>query len=279
MADYTMLQEIEYAKIGLAGASEGACTDVGSMESISIEQKVATEYATDASMGGAQTKARSHSPDLTMKMTMEYWTAANLARATGGTVSGTKLQIGSGLVGPRTAYTIYAKGMCVKDEILQMLHAWRMVILPQTVIEPKKEQSRIEIECQLLADKSQSAPEWFYTLDNSAADTTPPTVASTDPADNATSVARTKVVAITFSEAIRGEDVNWQHFSIYKVSDHTLMTGNWSVQDAGGTIVQFTHGSQFGATTEYQGCAKAGIHDLAGNQLAEDFMFSFTTTS
>lgn len=98
------------------------------------------------------------------------------------------------------------------------------------------------------------------------ADTVPPRVASTTPADNATGVSLTMPVTVIFDEAVQGVDTT------------TFATGiSGTVGATSATEYVFTPDADWPASTQITVQLTAGIHDVAGNALAATSV-SFTTT-
>lgn len=110
----------------------------------------------------------------------------------------------------------------------------------------------------------------FTTLD--VPDTTLPLVISTDPLNNATGVAANKVVALTFSEAMTASTINATTF--------TLKQGTTPVTGAvvyTGMTATFTPSGNLVANTAYTASITTGAKDLAGNALAANTVWTFTT--
>lgn len=118
-----------------------------------------------------------------------------------------------------------------------------------------------------------STPDPPPTVTVTAPDTTPPTVTSTDPADGATGIPVDKTVTVTFTENIR----------------QAARYDDISVEDADGNAVTFTKGisgkvltidptGDLDYATAYRVNIPAGaVEDTAGNDLADDYAFDFTT--
>jgi hypothetical protein len=103
-------------------------------------------------------------------------------------------------------------------------------------------------------------------------DLTKPTVTLTDPLNNATGVLLNKVIAVTFSEAMDTPTIN--------SLTYTLNQGSTSVAGAvtyTGTTATFTPTSNLAYSKSYTGTVKTGAKDLAGNAIAANYTFSFTT--
>lgn len=105
-----------------------------------------------------------------------------------------------------------------------------------------------------------------------APDITVPTVLSTDPLNNAISVASNKVIAITFSEAMTASTLNATTF--------TLKQGTTAVNGVvaySGTTATFTPATALSANTAYTATVTTGAKDVAGNALAANTVWGFTT--
>jgi phi13 family phage major tail protein len=117
---------------------------------------------------------------------------------------------------------------------------------------------------------------WFNAVVNVSADTTPPTLSNTVPANNATSVAVSTTVQWIFNEAISPDCVNASNFIVIKDSDGSVVAGTLS-QSADKTTITFTPSANLSATTAYRIIATTGVRDLAGNSLAQAQVRKFTT--
>jgi len=104
------------------------------------------------------------------------------------------------------------------------------------------------------------------------ADTTRPTVSVTSPTNTsvAINVALNSSVHATFSEAMDPLTINTANFSVAGVTG--LVTYN-----AISKIATFTPSSNLAASTTYTATITTGTTDLAGNQLAVNKVWSFTT--
>jgi hypothetical protein len=104
------------------------------------------------------------------------------------------------------------------------------------------------------------------------ADTTAPTVSSTVPASAATDVAISGPIAAVFSEAMDPLTLSTTSF--------TLKQGTTPVAGAvsySGVTATFTPAGNLAPLTTYAATITTGAKDLAGNALATDFGWSFTT--
>jgi hypothetical protein len=125
---------------------------------------------------------------------------------------------------------------------------------------------------------------WQFTT-AAAADTTPPTVTAVNPADGSTTVCRTKAVSATFSEAIDVDTLTGANFSVVDTSGGGSggpVDGTVSY-DAASLTALFTPAQAAGlaGTSPFVVTLKSGptgIADLAGNPLAADKVWGFTTT-
>ena len=117
------------------------------------------------------------------------------------------------------------------------------------------------------------------TVDNTAADITSPTVAGTTPAMNATGVSTATTVRATFSEAMTASTITTTTF--------VLRDGTTSVAAAVGydnpTLAATSTPSQpLVAGRTYTATitgGSSGVKDLAGNALASNYVWSFTTAA
>ena len=112
---------------------------------------------------------------------------------------------------------------------------------------------------------------WSFTT-GTAADTTAPTVSSTAPATAAIGIALNANVTATFSEAMDPSTIT--------TTTYTLKQGTTVVPGAVtylGTTAIFNPTSNLAANTTYTATVTTGVKDLAGNALAANKTWSFTT--
>jgi hypothetical protein len=104
-------------------------------------------------------------------------------------------------------------------------------------------------------------------------DTTAPTVSSTNPTNNSTGIAIGSDITATFSEALSSSSVTNTTASIAGVTSTVTLNGN---------VVTINPNANLSPSTTYTvtllGGAN-GIKDLAGNSLASNYTFSFTTSA
>jgi hypothetical protein len=113
---------------------------------------------------------------------------------------------------------------------------------------------------------------WTFTT-AATPDTTAPTVSSTTPANAATGVALNQKIAATFSEAMDPLTITTATFT---------MAGPGATPVAGtvtyaGVTATFAPTSALAASTTFTATITTGAKDLAGNALASNFVWTFTT--
>lgn len=105
-------------------------------------------------------------------------------------------------------------------------------------------------------------------------DLTPPTISSTSPADAATAVERNANITATFSEEMDSATIIAANF--------TLAQGATSVPGAvsyAGNVATFNPTNDLAASTDYTATVTVDVTDLAGNALAAEKVWTFTTTA
>jgi hypothetical protein len=112
---------------------------------------------------------------------------------------------------------------------------------------------------------------WSFTT-GTALDTTPPTVISTDPGNGATGVALNKKVGATFSETMDPLTITTSTFTLQQGATNVPGTVTYL-----GTTATFSPASNLASSTTYTATVTTGAKDLAGNALASNFVWSFTT--
>jgi hypothetical protein len=112
---------------------------------------------------------------------------------------------------------------------------------------------------------------WTFTT-GATADTTAPTVISTNPASAATSVALNQKIAATFSKVMDAATITATTFTVKQGT--TAVAGTVSYA---GTIASFSPTANLTASTVYTATITTAAKDLAGNALASNFVWSFTT--
>ena len=116
-----------------------------------------------------------------------------------------------------------------------------------------------------------SAYSWSFTT-AAAPDVLRPTIISTDPTNNATGVTLNKVITVTFSEPMNPTSINASSFLV-RVGAVTIPgTITYS-----GVVATFTPTSPLQASTNYVANITTAVRDVAGNTLAANYLWNFTT--
>jgi len=113
---------------------------------------------------------------------------------------------------------------------------------------------------------------WKFTVDG-APDSTLPTVLAAFPASNSGAVAMNSAISTIFSEAMDPATINAQTFTLFKDGATQIAGSVTSV----GTTAMFRPTGNLLAGASYTAMITTGVKDLAGNALAENFTWSFTT--
>ena len=113
--------------------------------------------------------------------------------------------------------------------------------------------------------------QWSFTT-GAAAVITPPTVSSTDPVNNATVVPLNQKIAATFSKTMDASTFTSTTFTLTQGT--TSITGFVSYS---GTTAIFAPASNLSANTIYTATITTAAKDLAGNALANNYVWNFTT--
>ena len=113
-------------------------------------------------------------------------------------------------------------------------------------------------------------------------DTTAPTVTTTVPSSGATAVATTTAVNVTFSEAMTAASISGSSLEL-RDSTNTLVASTVTY-DAGSRSATLTPTAPLGGTSVYTvtvhgGAADPRVKDAAGNALAANWSWSFTTAA
>lgn len=117
-----------------------------------------------------------------------------------------------------------------------------------------------------------SAYQWAFTT-GTGADSTAPTVTSTDAANGATNVAINRNISASFSEAMYVPSINSSTFVVTDANSNAV-TGKVEIV---GTTAIFNPANDLATNTEYAATLTTGVKDLAENALAASFIWSFTT--
>jgi hypothetical protein len=121
------------------------------------------------------------------------------------------------------------------------------------------------------------ASNFIWTFTTAAApDVTPPTVTARVPAIGATGVSVGTTVSATFSEAMQNATLTTSSFTLATTSGGVAVSGSVSVSSNTAT---FTPGAALAAGTQYTATVTTAAKDLAGNSLAANVTWNFTTAS
>lgn len=118
---------------------------------------------------------------------------------------------------------------------------------------------------------------WSWTT-SALADTIAPTVTLVNPAENAVNVATTSSANATFSEAMDPLTITTASFALKDTVTNNPVTGTVAYNGAN-RIATFTPSANLIANTKYTATVTTAAKDLAGNALAVDKVWSFTTTA
>lgn len=114
---------------------------------------------------------------------------------------------------------------------------------------------------------------WSFTT-AAVSDVTPPTVVSVTPANNGTAVAVTSTATAVFSEPMNS--------GLMTTSTFTMKQGTTAVSGTiaySGTTATFTPSAALAGGTVYTCTITTGVKDMAGNAMASNYTWSFTTAS
>ena len=114
---------------------------------------------------------------------------------------------------------------------------------------------------------------WSFTT-ASGADVTPPTVSSVTPANNATNVAVNTGLTVNFSEAMDPLTITSSTFTVNQGTTSVAGTVTYS-----GATATFTPSSALTGSAVYTATITTGVKDAAGNALASNYTWSFTTAA
>lgn len=112
---------------------------------------------------------------------------------------------------------------------------------------------------------------WAFTT-GTTIDITPPTIVATTPANESINVARATNIVVTFSEALDPLTINTATFTVDNGTVAVVGTVTYS-----GVTATFNPVLALAPNTEYFGTIQTEVRDLAGNPVATDYVWSFTT--
>ena len=105
-------------------------------------------------------------------------------------------------------------------------------------------------------------------------DTTLPMVNATTPLNNATGIALNQIVSVTFSEAMNASTITGSSFTLKQETN--VITGTVTYADK---IAKFTSSTLLTAGLVYTASISTAAKDVAGNALAANTTWSFTTSN
>ena len=117
---------------------------------------------------------------------------------------------------------------------------------------------------------------WSFTT-SATADTTPPNVISTNPADMAVNVPINRTVSATFDKAMDPATINSANFTLTGPGAGPGISAKMITYDSTSKIATFIPQSDFAPGTQFTATIKTGVQDLAGNALAANKVWTFTT--
>ena len=118
------------------------------------------------------------------------------------------------------------------------------------------------------------AANYVWSFTTAVPEAIAPTVIATDPPNNATGVALNKIITATFSEAMNPATINNTTFTIKQGATNIPGTVTYS-----GTTAYFVPTSNLLPSLVYTGTITTGAKDLAGNALAVNYVWTFTTAA
>jgi hypothetical protein len=113
------------------------------------------------------------------------------------------------------------------------------------------------------------------------ADTTPPTVSSTDPVDDATDIPVASGLNIDFvmSEDMDGDTIIKANTNLINLSTGAPVTDYTASYVSASKTIRLTTTAALAASTQYAAILGIGVKDVAGNALAAPNVVTFTTAS
>jgi methionine-rich copper-binding protein CopC len=109
-------------------------------------------------------------------------------------------------------------------------------------------------------------------------DSTPPTITSVVPANNATGVATNATVQVTFSEPMDSATMTTTNITLKNTSTTVAVTATVSYNTAT-KVATLTPSGPLSNATNYTLTVTTGVKDVAGNALVSQFTSNFTTTA
>lgn len=142
-------------------------------------------------------------------------------------------------------------------------------LLPNTVYTATIDKSAVDLNGTGMVNDH----VWSFTT-GAQPDVTKPTVTQSDPANNSTGVARNKLITANFSEEMLASTINTSNFKLLKGTAEIAGTVTYS-----GTTASFNPSNNLEAGTTYTAKITTDAQDLAGNGLAANNAWDFTTSA
>lgn len=271
MSNY-YIQRPDFVKLGVQGALEAACTDLGSITSVEIPFEAEARMRRSSKYRGAPVEATIDAASATITVVCEEMTTELFQFLSGATYAANALAV-DGTGGAPTYLTAYIGSIPI-DGNKHTFHAVKCIVDPSFSLSLDAEGMEVELPLVMMVDPEASGAK-FYELTLQSTDTTAPTIASVSPTDAATGVNVNSNFAWTFAEAVRSEDVTDKKFFVAK-ADGTMVAGALTI-GTDNTVVTFNPTSDLAASTAHIAVAVKGIRDTAGNELAATSISNFTT--
>ena len=271
-------------KVGALDAVEGDAVDVGLIKGgIKIDHDESQyEVEVDQFIGTVKKFITKESMKVTLSIAEP--TLANLAVAFGyptGAVASTTFSFGAKTsVTERTLY-INVNGPA---GVSRKITLWKCVPTGKTSqAYTKEKETLVDVEFDVLVHSSKTAEQRFGTEVDTAADTTPPTVALSTPTDGNTVVGSgSGTVVWTISEAADANSIIYgDTFSIIDDTTPGAATLKAGTIVYNSTLYQvvFTPTAAWTNAHTYQAIVTTGLKDVAGNRLAAIKLENFSATT
>jgi len=274
-----------------AGVAEGSGVDLGSTVggfklngSLTIIKKKVDQW--NGTVG-----AEVADSEYTFEFTLGEVTTANLAYALGlpTTAAASAVAMKAGNLSTATLRTLYVNSKAVAGGLSKYtLHL--VVFDGKTTIDMNKEkQTGLKLTGFLLLDTTQPDGEEYFSVDYSATDITPPTVALTTPAEDGTVTRDAKgTVICTFTETNKLDEGSLVYGDAANGSVRVLdITDQTAVALVAGAIVYnsatkqliFTPTANWTTVHKHVIIIDTKVRDNAGNHLAVTFFGNFTVSA
>ena len=116
---------------------------------------------------------------------------------------------------------------------------------------------------------------WSFST-GSTSDTTPPTVASTNPASASATVSNNQKITATFTEAMDPATISGTTFTL--TSPGAVAVAGTVTYSGGDSSAIFTPAANLTGAVTYTATVTNGVRDLAGNAMAANYVWSFQTS-